>query len=45
MTYRFPLIVDVSKRKDSCYRRGGSSDWLKSKNPTCAAVKRGADED
>jgi len=45
MTYRFPLIVDVSKRKDWCYRSGRSSDWLKSKSPTCAAVKRGADED
>jgi hypothetical protein len=31
----------VSKRKDSSYRSGRSSDWLKMKNPACAAVKRG----
>jgi bifunctional non-homologous end joining protein LigD len=30
----------VSKRKDSPYRSGRSPDWLKSKNPACAAVKR-----
>ena len=35
----------VSKRKDSTYRSGRSPDWLKSKNPACAAVKRGAEED
>ena len=35
----------VSKRKDSPYRSGRSSDWLKMKNPACAAVKREADED
>jgi hypothetical protein len=27
------------------YRSGRSSDWLKSKNPACAAVKREAEED
>jgi hypothetical protein len=32
----------VSKRKDSPYRSGRSPDWLKSKNPACAAVKRTA---
>ena len=35
----------VSKRKDSTYRSGRSPDWLKSKNPACAAVKREAEED
>jgi len=35
----------VSKRKDSMYRSGCSPDWLKSKNPARAAVKREAEED
>jgi bifunctional non-homologous end joining protein LigD len=35
----------VSKRKDSPYRSGRSPDWLKMKNPTCAAVTREAEED
>jgi bifunctional non-homologous end joining protein LigD len=35
----------VSKRKDSRYRSGHSPDWIKSKNPGCAAVKREAEED
>jgi len=35
----------VSKRKDSLYRSGRSPDWLKMKNPACAAVKREAEED
>jgi bifunctional non-homologous end joining protein LigD len=35
----------VSKRKDSPYRSGRSRDWLKMKNPACAAVKREAEED
>jgi ATP-dependent DNA ligase len=35
----------VSKRKDSPYRSGRSPDWLKSKNPACAAVKREPEED
>jgi bifunctional non-homologous end joining protein LigD len=35
----------VSKRKDSTYRSGRSPDWLKSKNPACAAVKREVEED
>jgi bifunctional non-homologous end joining protein LigD len=35
----------VSKRKDSAYRSGRSPDWLKSKNPKHAAVKREAEED
>jgi ATP-dependent DNA ligase len=35
----------VSKRKRSRYRSGRSDDWLKSKNPECAAVKREAEED
>jgi hypothetical protein len=34
----------VSKRKDSPYRSGCSPDWLKSKNPACAAVKREEEE-
>jgi len=35
----------VSKRKDSRYRSGCSPDWLKMKNPACAAVTREAEED
>jgi hypothetical protein len=35
----------VSKRKDSRYRSGRCDDWLKSKNPHSAAVKREAEED
>ena len=35
----------VSKRKASSYRSGRSPDWPKSKNPTCAAVRREAEED
>jgi bifunctional non-homologous end joining protein LigD len=35
----------VSKRKDSIYRSGRSPDWLKMKNPACAAVKREAEGD
>jgi DNA invertase Pin-like site-specific DNA recombinase len=34
----------VSKRKDSPYRSGQSPDWLKMKNPACAAVKREEEE-
>jgi ATP-dependent DNA ligase len=36
---------DSSKRKDSMYRSGRSPDWLKMKNPACAAVTREAEED
>src|SRR5207248_7716281 len=35
----------VSKHKTSTYRSGRSPDWLKMKNPACAAVKREAEED
>jgi ATP-dependent DNA ligase len=35
----------VFKRKASSYRSGRSPDWLKSKNPACAAVQREVDED
>jgi bifunctional non-homologous end joining protein LigD len=35
----------VSKRKGSPYRSGRSPDWLKSKSPTCEAVKRKTEED
>jgi bifunctional non-homologous end joining protein LigD len=35
----------VSKGKGSSYRSGRSPDWLKMKNPACAAVKREAEED
>ena len=35
----------VSKHKDSSYRSGRSRDWLKRKNPACAAVKRETEED
>ena len=33
----------VSKRKDSPYRSGRSPDWLKMKDPACAAAKREAE--
>jgi bifunctional non-homologous end joining protein LigD len=42
---RMGLEGIVSKRKDSAYRSGRSSDWLKMKNPACEAVKREAEED
>jgi bifunctional non-homologous end joining protein LigD len=42
---RMELEGIVSKRRDSPYRSGRSPDWLKSKNPACAAVKREAEED
>ena len=35
----------VSKRKGSPYRSSRSRDWIKAKNPACAAVKREAEED
>jgi hypothetical protein len=35
----------VSKRKGSPYCSGRSPDWLKSKSPACAAVKREEEED
>jgi bifunctional non-homologous end joining protein LigD len=35
----------ASKRKDSAYRSGRLPDWLKMKNPACAAVKREEGED
>ena len=35
----------VSKRVGSRYRSGRSPDWLKFKNPACAAVRREAEED
>ncbi len=35
----------VSKRKDSRYSSGRSPHWIKSKNPTCAAVRRESEED
>jgi hypothetical protein len=34
-----------SYRAIGSYRSGRSPDWLKSKNPACAAVKREAEED
>ena len=42
---RMGLEGIVSKRKNSTYRSGPSRDWLKSKNPACAAVKRETEED
>ena len=42
---RLGLEGIVSKRKDSTYRSGRSSDWLKMKNPACEAVKREAEEE
>ena len=44
-TCKMGLEGIVSKRKNSTYRSGLSRDWLKSKNPACAAVKREAEED
>ena len=35
----------MSKRKDSAYRSGRSSDWLKMKNSNAPAAKREAEED
>ena len=35
----------VSKRKDSPYCSGRSSDWLKMKNPEASAVRRESEED
>jgi bifunctional non-homologous end joining protein LigD len=35
----------VSKRKDSAYRSGRSSDWLKMKNADAPAVRREAEEE
>jgi bifunctional non-homologous end joining protein LigD len=32
------------KRRGSAYRSGRSSDWVKMKNPACAAVKREAED-
>jgi bifunctional non-homologous end joining protein LigD len=42
---RMGLEGIVSKRLGSRYRSGRSPDWLKMKNPACAAVRREADED
>lgn len=42
---RMGLEGIVSKRKNSTYRSGSSCDWLKCKNPECAAVRREAEED
>jgi hypothetical protein len=39
---RLGLEGIVSKRRDSRYRSGRSGDWLKSKNPESAAVRREA---
>jgi hypothetical protein len=39
------LAQDVSKRKDSAYRSGRSSDWLKMKNAEAPAVKREEQEE
>jgi bifunctional non-homologous end joining protein LigD len=35
----------VSKRKNSQYRSGRSTDWLKMKNPACEALRREVEED
>jgi bifunctional non-homologous end joining protein LigD len=42
---RMGLEGIVSKRRSSPYRSGRSPDWIKSKNPNAAAVKREAEED
>jgi len=45
MPVKLGLEGIVSKRKGSAYRSGRSPDWLKMKNPVCAAVTREAEED
>jgi bifunctional non-homologous end joining protein LigD len=35
----------VSKRRDSPYRSGRSTDWVKMKNPNAVAVMRESEED
>jgi bifunctional non-homologous end joining protein LigD len=42
---RMGLEGIVFKRRNSTYRSGPSRDWLKSKNPASAAVKREAEAD
>ena len=42
---RMGLEGIVSKRKDSRYRSGRSPDWIKTKNPASAAVRREVEED
>ena len=42
---RMGLEGIVSKRKNSPYRSGPSRNWLKSKNPESAAVRRETEED
>ena len=44
-SFKMGLEGIVSKRRDSPYRSGRSSDWLKMKNPACAAVRHEAVED
>jgi ATP-dependent DNA ligase len=44
-TFENSLEGIVSKRKHSRNRCGRSPDWLKMKNPACAAVKREEEED
>jgi len=40
---RWAWRASCRSRKDSRYRSGRSLDWLKSKNPACAAVRREAE--
>jgi ATP-dependent DNA ligase len=42
---RSPVLARGNARKDSPYRSGRSSDWLKMKNPATVAVRREAEED
>ena len=44
-SFKMELEGIVSKRRDLPYRSGRSSDWLKMKNPACAAVRHEAVED
>ena len=39
------LLVSGPMRTMSPCRSGRSPEWLKSKNPACEAVRRGAEED
>jgi hypothetical protein len=44
LTTSLPVLLPpgiVSKRRDSSYRSGRSPDWIKSKNPACAAREAG----
>ncbi len=43
--YAGPTTSLAAPPGHSTYRSGRSPDWLKTKNPTCEAVRREAEED